>query len=132
MSEEPQKTDEELLAEMEAEEAAKAEAARLEAEAKAKADEEARIEAERLAAEQAAKPANAAPVDAAPAAEPLAPESQITPDKINLLQLLEGYTDERHAIHVRLYEMLPFLDGAIEKSDGLLKHILMSLSDILR
>lgn len=184
-----EKTDEELLAEMEAEEAAKTEAARVAAEesaraesarleAEAKADEEARVEvdrleAERLAAEEAVKVAaeGAAPTDSLTVVHPSGSTITMTRDaititganvdvqadlpvapsqsepqtvvatreapvhdeeKINLLQLLDGYTDERHAIRVRLYEMLPFFDGAIAKSDGLLKRILMSLSDILR
>jgi K+-transporting ATPase c subunit len=139
-----QKTDEELLAEKQAEEAAAKAvegveadrlAAEVEAEAKIKADEEARIEAdrievERLATEEAAKTRE--DEDVTQTSIETRELSVNDEDKINLLQMLEGFTDERHSIHVRLYEMIPFLDGAIAKSDGLLKHILTSLSDVLR
>ena len=73
-----------------------------------------------------------AELEAEEAAKARARDAATGPQKINLLHLLKGSTGELHAIHVRLEEMVPHLDGAIAKSSGVLKHILMSLSDILR
>jgi hypothetical protein len=44
---------------------------------------------------------------------------------------LDGHSDERHAIHTRLAEIRQFLAGAIEKTEGQTKDFLEGLSHYL-
>ena len=92
------KTDEELLAEMEAEEAAKV----------APAPPYARV----------------TPV--------LFPEPEIRAARPpGILAMLDGFTDERHLLHMRFAEMVPLLSTAAAKSEGELRFFLEWLSTIL-
>ena len=110
------KTDEELLAEMEAEEAANAKAKRL--------------EAERVAAEEAAKVEPAPPY--ARMTPLLFPEPEIRAARPpGILVMLDGFTDERHLLHMRFAEMVPLLSTAAAKSEGELRFFLEWLSTIL-
>lgn len=116
MAKAKEKTDDELLAEMEAEEAA----------AKAAA---AKAEAEKAAAEKA----ESEPV---PDPEPVDYDEPATfdperPEWRGVIAELDGKPDELHSLQVRFSEMRPVLAGAIAKAEGELKRFLQSLAEYL-